>query len=68
MKRKTIYCTIFALLFAVSLAAGAFAQTVDFQYRLGGSSRYGLIDDDGLSYVCCTVSQAAGFLFLIFPI
>jgi hypothetical protein len=37
---------IFALLFAVSMAAGAFAQTVDFQYSLGGSARYGLIDRD----------------------
>jgi hypothetical protein len=49
MQRKTAYCTIVTLLFAVSLAAGAFAQTVDFQYSLGGSSRYGLIDEDGTS-------------------
>lgn len=48
MKRKTVYC-IFALLFAVSMATGAIAQTVDFQYSLGGSSRYGLIDEDGTS-------------------
>ncbi len=46
MKRKTIYYIIFALLFAVSLAAGAFAQTVSFQYGLGGSARYGIIDND----------------------
>ncbi len=49
MQRKNIYYTIFALLFAVSMTAGAFAQTVDFQYSLGGSSRYGLIDEDGTS-------------------
>ncbi len=46
MKRKTVYCTICALLFAVSLAAGAFAQSVSFQYNLGGSSRYGLLSDN----------------------
>jgi hypothetical protein len=46
MQRKTVYCTVCALLFAVSMAAGVFAQTVSFQYGLGGSARYGLIDRD----------------------
>lgn len=46
MKRKSIYFIIFTLLMAVTLATGAFAQTVSFQYSLGGSARYGLIDND----------------------
>jgi hypothetical protein len=49
MNRKTVYCAILALIFAVSLAAGVFAQTVSFQSSIGGSARYGLLDDNGTS-------------------
>ena len=47
MKGRTVRCTIFALLFAISLVTGAFAQSVSFQYNMGGSARYGLISDNG---------------------